>query len=220
MAWERDEGARDRFISSITAFKHIQYLSMYHFWVEPHLADDSKITRLIEMCSDLKGLHCLDHEDHHGSDIEISLLRAVGHRLHYLRINISVSDEIAALKNINFANLRELQNGNGTVPSLQAILKTAINLEKVSFDNKPELIVETLANCKRLKYLELQDIDNMEITLDALERGLFQTKDLHRDALKIWINTPPSYTSRNAIRPISKPQECVMKLDRIVNSCR
>ena len=55
----------------------------------------------------------------------------------------------------------------------------------------------------------------METVLDALERGLFQTRKLQRDILKIRISTSPPYMSHRP--PISKPQECVIKLDRIVN---
>ena len=193
---------------------------MYSFWTDPHSPDDSKIKRLIETCGDLMGLDCFDDYDHEGSDIEISLLRAIGHRLHFLRINISDSNQIASLKNVNFANLRQLRDGNGTVPSIQAILKSAINLEKVSFDDKSELIVETLTKCKRLRYLELHRMCDMTGILEALESGLFQTKKLQRDTFKVRINMPPSYIppSERYNHPIANPQECVIKLDRIINS--
>ena len=219
MAWELDEGALDRFISSITAFKHIQYLSLHGLWEYPPLSDDSKTKRLIEMCSDLKGLDLFDGEDYDGSVIEISLLRAIGHRLHYLRINMFNSDQIATLKNIDFANLRQLQLGHYKIgSSLQAILNTATNLEKVNFDNdygyKPELIVETMTKCLRLRYLELKRIRDMDGILDAVGRGLFETKTLRRDTLKIRINTIASWQGN----PIPKAPECVMKLDCIVNS--
>ena len=225
MAWELDEGALDRFISSITAFKHIQYLSVHGLWEYPPLSDDSKTKRLIEMCSDLKGLDLFDGEDYDGSVIEISLLRAVGHRLHYLCINMFNDDQIATLKNIDFAILRQLQLGQcGVGSSIRAILNTATNLEKVGFfrcDNnyKPELIVEILTKCKRLRYLDLQRIRDVEGILDALERGLFQTKTLRRDTLKIRISPIASRRAEFlSLNPIAKPQECVIKLDRIVNS--
>ena len=170
------------------------------------------------MCSDVRGLNFLDDRDHHESVIEISLLRAIGHRLHYLHLNICNNDQVADLKNINFQNLRELESYHASTP-ITAVFTTAINLEKVRLGNEPKLIVETLTKCKRLRYLELKDICNMETALDALERGLFETRTLQRDILKIRINTTPSYVSYYASRPpISKPEECVIKLDRIVNS--
>ena len=217
--WSGDDAVQNRFISSITAFKHIQYLSLRGLREYPPLADDSKTKRLIEMCGDLKGLDFFDGEDYDGSVVEISLLRALGHRLHYLRINMFNSYQIATLKNIDFANLQQLQLGHYKIgSSVQAILNTAINLEKVSFDNdygyKPELIVETMTKCKRLRYLEVKRMGDMEGILDAVGRGLFETKTLRRDTLKIRINTIASWQGN----PIPKAQECVMKLDCIVNS--
>ena len=222
---QNGQAGRERVISSISAFKHIQYLRV-HGLLQDARFDDFIIKGLTEECSDLKGLDLRDHEYGHGTDIKISVLRAVGHRLHYLRINIHDSDQIASLKNINFANLRELQNGKvhihreiGISSSIQAILKTAINLEKVSFHNNPGLIVETLTKCKRLKYLELQRIEDMGVILDALERGLFRTNTLLRDTLKIRITMLRPYIAGLCSRiPISKQPECVAKLDRIVNS--
>ena len=209
--WEDDEGARDRFISSITAFKQIQFFKVGgSLWEERPLSDDSIIKPLVEMCSNLRGLNFLDDEDHHESVIEISLLRAVGHRLHYLYLNILDDDQIAALKDINFENLRELQSSYSG--SISAILNTSVNLEKIRIGNRPELIVDTLTRCHRLRYLELHRILNIGDILDALECGLFQTKYVHRETLKIRINTIGSYP------PIPNPQECIIKLDRIVNS--
>ena len=216
------EGARGRFISSIAAFKHIQYLRVHGLWQDPHSADNSKIKQLIEMCGDLRALDCFDDEDHEGSTVEISLLQAVGHRLHYLSINILHNDQIVALENIHFANLRELQDGYGTlrsVPAVQAILDSAINLEKVRLENKLALIVKTLTKCKRLRYLEVHRVEDMEGTLNALEHGLFQTKALRRDKLKIRISLLPyPLASVYSVTPISNHLECVIKLDRIVNS--
>ena len=210
--WEDDEGARDRFTASITAFKHIRFLRLFQLWEEPPLADDSIIKSLVEMCSNLRGLDLLDGEDHYESVIEISLLRAIGHRLHYLHLNMYIDPHVTALKNINFQNLRQLESYYSDGGSISAILNTAINLEKIRLGNTQELIVEALARCQRLKYLELRRIVNMEMILDALERGLFQSKCVHRDTLKIRINTNESYSS------IPNPQECIIKLDRIVNS--
>ena len=211
LLWEDNDGASDRFISSITAFKHIQFLRVCILGQRRPLDDDSMIKPLVKMCSNLRGLNFL--EDYARPFIEMSLLRAVGHHLHYLHLNIYEDDQVAALKNINFQNLQELQSYHGGAP-ISAVLNTAINLEKIRLGDEPELIVETLTKCQRLKYLELRHIHEIETVLGALERGLFQTKNVHRDTLKIRISTP----RLGQQSPISRPKECVIKLDRIVNS--
>ena len=91
-----------------------------------------------------------------------------------------------------------------------------MEVEKICLSSEPKLIVKALWKCRRLKYLEIKYINNMETTLDALERGLFQTKKRIRSTLKIRINT--SYLDNLQEPPISNPRECVIKLDRIINS--
>ena len=175
---------------------------------------DSAINSLIEMCSNLRGLNFF--EDYEGSFVEISILRAVGHRLHYLHLNTSDDTHVAALKNINFGNLQQLQSYHGSAP-ISAVLNTAINLEKIRLGDEPDLIVESLTKCSRLKYLELQRIRNVEGILDALERALFQTKKLRRNTLKIKISTDSTHWFAEHFL-ISNPQECIIKLNRVVNS--
>ena len=43
LSWEDYEGARDRFVPSITAFRHIQFLWVRMLWEERPSADDSRV---------------------------------------------------------------------------------------------------------------------------------------------------------------------------------
>ena len=127
-----DPAARVRFFSSITSFKHLQFLKVELAAIDP--IDNLDINSIIEMCSNLKGL------DFHDSElgIEMAILQAIGHRLEYL--TLYDLDEVATsvLKDVNFANLQQLVQGGPhglcSDDSFRAILKTAVNLEKVDVD--------------------------------------------------------------------------------------
>ena len=200
-----DGNEYQKFRSSIPGFKHLEFLKVCLVW-GPESAVDSDIKSMIEMCSNLKGLDFRDTE----AGIGPSILQKVGHQLQYLKLHDSDSDELD-LKEIDFANLLELQQGYCKNDSMRAVLKTAVNLEKVQLKGTMLYIEETLTKCQRLRYLEIDRVyrEEMEDVLDALERGLFRTKKQHRDALKIRIDL------RRA--EMDEFDECIMKLDRIAN---
>ena len=199
-----DDIEYDQFIAAITRFKDLQFLKVSLVGDELPTAN-SKNKSLIEMCGNLKGLDFYDAD----SGIQIPILQAVGHKLHFLMLHDAEEEDEAprALRKIDFANLREMRQGMGSDRMMRAVLKTAINLEKVTLNCSADLIVEIFAKCEKLKYLELIGVLYMDHILDQLERALFKTKKLQRDTLKIRIN---------AIIP--NHDMCIMKLNRTINS--
>ena len=193
-----------QFIAAITCFKDLQFLKVSLTGDELPTAN-SRNKSLIEMCGNLKGLDFYDAD----SGIQVPILQAIGHKLHFLMLHDAEEDDEAprALRKIDFANLRELRQGMSSDKMMRAILKTAINLEKVTLNCSADLIVEIFSKCEKLKYLEFIGVQCLDNILDNLERGLFKTKKLKRNTLKIRMN---------AI--ISNHDECIMKLNRTINS--
>ena len=178
-------GAFRRFISSIAAFRHIEYLRL-SIDDRPLSAEDKalKVQELIAMCSNLKGL---DFDDYH-LGIEMPLLQAIGHRLHFLTLQDVDGNASSALKHVNFQNLRQFQQGECcSASALRLVLKSAVNLEKVRLLNGDGLDVmeEILMKCDKLNYLEI-DTD-IEASLPALEFCLSPHQKLQRESLKIRI---------------------------------
>ena len=182
-------GALSQFVSSITAFRHIEYLRLI-IDDRPLSAEDKdmKVQQLIEMCSNLKGL---DFDDSH-LGIEMPVLQAIGHRLHCLTLQDIDNNASSALKNVNFGNLRQFQQGEScTLNSLRSVLKSAVNLEKVRLLDQDGLDVmeEILMKCDRLNYLELEtDIGS---SLDVVVHCLSRQQKLQRESFKIRIEGCP-----------------------------
>ena len=187
--WECDDGSFDRFISAICTFKHLHFLKLRF------LADTGSIDRnlvlnmLVATCRNLRGLDFCDGD----TGIEQSVLDAIGHKLQYLKFH-DTSYQMPNEKEINFANLRELEQGCDK-ESLGAVLCTAANLEKVHLTDTAgiELIEQTLTKCERLRYLEITGDDtlctSMERILCRIERYLRNAKLTlsHRKTFKIRI---------------------------------
>ena len=180
-------GALDRFLSSITSFKHLQFLKV--FMMENQGLVGLDMAPIIEMCSNLRGLDFYDCD----LSIELAILQAIGHQLHYLVFHGDFP--IPALKGQNFVNLRQLRQGLSCPDdSFRFILKTAVNLEKVEIrtDGDPALISEVLARCERLKYLEIgcgDAYDKMEDILDIMKLFFDKNKDVLQETLKIRIKS-------------------------------
>ena len=191
-----DSAEYEKFMSSISGFKHLQFLKLCLAWI-PEPAIDSDIKSVSEMCSHLKGLDVHPGEGGIGS----SILQKVGHQLQYLRLH----DADPELGNIDFANLLEFKEGYCTSDSMRAVLNTAVNLEKVQLKFRTDFIEEIMSKCQRLKYLEIDGYGKIGDHLDALERGLYQTKKQHRDTLKIRMHID-----------IETLCECIIKLDRVI----
>lgn len=206
--WEDDEGAYDRFISSITTFKHIQFLDV--LIDEPPLTDsmDSHLESLIEMCSNLKGL-CFQEKQ---SETQRYLLQAIGHQLQYLTLNDPNSGIFTMdLKDINFKNVRELHCPRWVeLGFVQRILKTAINLEKIKISGGSLVMWEILEKCERLKYLDILVPTGGMYVLDHLGRALSGMKTVQRDSLKVRASVPCP------VNP--SPKRCLMSIYGIINA--
>ena len=206
----------DRFISSITSFKHIQFLKL---WIGIdrlvlHEESQARLTRaLVELCSNLQGLEIVNSE----CGIEWNVLQSIGRRLEYLVLHDHLGRLVdsAEQQQIDFRNLRELQQGR-TCPnnSIREITKTANNLEKVKLPfGRQDLVDEILRKCERLRYLEIEEVNRnyqMDEVLQSLERSLGSTNTMHRDKLKIRINTTET--------AIAECKECIVKLVRVSNA--
>ena len=196
--------ALDRFISSITSFEHLQFLKVS--LAENQNSADLDMKSIIEMCSNLKGLDFYD--SHLG--IEMPILQAIGHQLRYLVFYDIYLDASHALKDVNFAHLRQLKQGASCLDdSFRFILKTAINLEKVKVPGESELIKEILTQCKRLKYLEVR-CDNdiyMGDVLDVMQQFFDENRDVFKETLKFRVHSSlhPACTQQQA-KNISKCQ--------------
>ena len=152
----------ERFISAISAFKHIQFLK---FSVEDpyHLRtfDRISINPLVESYANLIGL---DFDDR-GTGVEFAILQSIGDRLQYL-VLYDQGKHLARFLNsksencIDFANLRQLQHGHRYGQrAILGVMKTAVNLEKVKLLD-PEWAgrqamdpKEVLERCVRLRGL-------------------------------------------------------------------
>ena len=183
--WRHKAGAFGHFISSITAFRHIEYLRL-SIDARPLSAEDKdlKVQELIAMCCNLKGL---DLDDSH-LGIEMPVLQAIGHRLHFLTLQDIDNKASSALKNVNFGNLRQFQQGEScTLSSLRSVLKSAVNLEKVRLLDQDGLDVmeEILMKCDKLNYLEIET--DIEASLDTVKNCLSRHRKLQRESLKIRI---------------------------------
>ena len=203
-------GALERFFTSITSFKHIQFLKMNVLMIRNEDPVEMDIKPIIEMCSNLKGLDFYDSR----LGIEMAILPSIGHQLHYLTFYDLDDVANSALKDVNFANLRQLvQEKQCSDDSFKCILKTAINLEKVKFHAKA-VISEILTQCERLKYLEIEcDEDSMGNVLDMIALFFEQKNNALKQTLKIRIHLCLNDS-------LSRAQEtkAVSNLQRVVNS--
>ena len=222
-----------RFIKSLMNFKNVRFLD----FTLPHHSHQrkyrtSELRAMANAFSNLKGLRI--NED--SSGITKHLLRATANSLEFLSIidpnyaEWMESREIHnLLKSIEFAKLREFEWDSAFAhPPLTAILKTAKNLRKLRFatdvdDNPAQVKAKDVRNvftqCPLLQYLELNLItnisgddaadDKVSDILDAIDGGLFDTRDHMRDSLKIQIK---------GWMLGSEADECVRRLDQITNS--
>ena len=93
--------------------------------------------------------------DDSGFGIEYDVLQSIGHRLKYLVLHDQAGRLMHSIgeKKFDFNNLRELRQGSGcTYDSLQMVLKTAINLEKVQLRGGSDLFHKMLMQRERLRY--------------------------------------------------------------------
>ena len=175
---EFDDDDNDQFIATITAFKHLKFLKLQ---INESSFDGWNIESIIKMSRNLQGL---DFDDR-GLGIEVSVLRQIGHRLHYLKLNRAYT-----VKGIHFADLRQFEQGKQCDDNaLGDVLKTAVNLEKVKMNGNTKLIHEILAKCKRLEYLEIDAGGLIRVLLDAVDCGISEREMMQRNVLKIRINT-------------------------------
>ena len=205
--WADDQEEFNRYISSMSSFKHIEFLKFnFQEMPEPSTsAVDMVIQPLIEMCSNLKGLNLNGDE----FNIELAVLTEIGHNLQYLKLNKVDNMQVSQqLKDVDFTNLRQLVQGDDCYNNvMRIVLRTAVNLEKVkirshwwedSDDNQEShegdglmLIEEIFGLCEQLRYVEIYK-DDFERTLEAVASGLSKMKQEKRGNLKIKFITDKS----------------------------
>ena len=201
-----------QFLTSVPEFQHIQFLKV-GFDNRMILATEEEIKLLLGICSNLKGLDFYDH----GCEIELRLVEAIGHRLHFLTLNdyagireieYHPGRSVPILKAIDFINLRELRDETSYIDSWRAILSTAVNLEKICVFPKHDygagFIEEILTKCERLRCLQMEVGNEIELVLDALERGLLRTKKHKRDILKIRIISETNMVNNKFIAQLAR----------------
>ena len=208
-------------LSSITSFKHLQFLEvcLEEDRLDSECGDNLDIKAIMKMCSNLKGLDFYDSY----IGIEMPVLQSIGHQLHYLKFYDLDQVAVSALKNVNFANLRQLVQGERcSDDSFRFMLKTALNVEKVKFRRKSELTMEILTQCKRLEYLEIEcndallrekeTTDNVLDHLDVMAYFFEQKNNALNDTLKIKLYS--------CLRDLSREQETksVSNIERVVKS--
>ena len=201
------EEAYKPFVASLAAFQHIEILRL-HMNCGGESADDSTIKLLVGMCSNLKGLDLYDSN----LGIEMAVLQAIGHQLHYLDLHDVQGEAMSALKNVNFANLRQLEHGQEcSMNSLQAILNRAVNLERVNLrkEQAVELIDDILHKCNKLTYLEI--VTEIMPALSALQHCLLYSRGLQRRQ-SLTIRIFGCFEDRRIV----ENKECIIKLARIV----
>ena len=200
------EEDNEQFIANIAAFKHLEFLKVN---INYRSIIEWDMNAMIKMCSNLKGLDFNVNRRGTRHGIEVPILRHIGHRLHYLKLNRAKS-----VKDIKFANLKQFKEGRNCGDNvLGDVLRTAVNLEKVSMKGdafNANLIGELLTKYKRLKYLEIDTNDAQDVlpVLDAVEYALSEKEKIQRNTLKIRMNT--SFSSR------VEHKEYFVKLGRII----
>ena len=176
--------------------------------------EDWFIEPLIGWWCNLKGLD-FDDDD---TGIECKLLHSIGHRLQYLAIYDGERHFSSAEKaeEIDFANLRQLRQQLFCKPdSIRIILETAVYLEKLRLIGATHLVNAALTKCKKLKYLEIDAvagkmfIQNTMHVLRSLEQSLLNNNTVHKEFLKIRINT--------LLPSKDECKGCIEKLDRVIN---
>ena len=186
--WESDDAAFDRFIAAFSKFKHLQCLIM-SFHENSGAINDLVLNLFIETCNNLRALDFYDG----GTGIQQSVLQTIGHKLQYLKLH-DIAYQMPSKMEIDFANLRELEQECDR-KSFDAVFCTATNLEKVYLTGLHGLglIDQTLADCERLRYLEItgsatRDL-SMERILRRIKRQICNTELIlsHRNTFKIRI---------------------------------
>ena len=178
--------ARARFLAAIESFEHLQFLKVLMPEVQDPI-DNLNVHSIIGMRSNLNGLDFYDG----GLGIEMAIIQAIGHQLHYLTFHCIDKNASYALKDVNFSNLQQLVQGRRCYDdSLRFILKTAVNLEKVDVNCKRELIADILTQCEKLKYLKIHcDYEKMREVLDVMAHCFEQKKNACKQTLKIRIHS-------------------------------
>ena len=219
-----------RLMKSLMKFKNVRFLDFS--FPHEHQYGDAQLKAMAKAFSNLKGLRMnMDF-----SGITKYLLRTTGEYLEFLSIiepnceEWEDNDEMKdVLKVVDFGNLKEFEWVSAiTDAPLGAILKTAKNLRKFRFATemdevnaqvKAQDIRNLLTKCPSLQYLGLDliastpDDENEDYKvcdiLDAIDGGLFDTRNRKRDSLKIqikgWVMG-------------SEADECIRRLDQIISS--
>ena len=198
--WADDQEEFNRYISSMSSFKHIEFLK-FNFQEPSRSEIDMTVKPFIEMCSNLKGLNLNGDVDEY--DIELAVLKEIGHDLQYLKLNKVDDMQVnLQLNDMDFTSLRQLVQGTDCCDNaMRIVVRSAVNLEKVKIcsdwddDNEQGhglmLIEEIFGLCEQLTYVEIYK-DDFERTLEAVASGLSKMKQEKRGNLKIKFITDES----------------------------
>ena len=204
-------------LSYLSAFRNLQFLFLAEVHERNGVANDlnSKMIATKDTFSNLRGLTLRDCTD----GIGLELLTAIGPQLEYLALSYVDSYD---LKNTDFRNLKQFQVHEECVSGMsKQILKTATNLvsaqisigEDKAVNGTTEglsVIDEILANCKKLKYLEIHYDRRGTDILAAIKSGLFRSRKYERKELTIRLFANDFFRSE-------KDEYLIEKFDEIIN---
>eukprot|EP01084_Bolivina_argentea_P282810 484191_1 len=204
-----------KLIKILNKFPNISYLHLAQIYSS---FDPNKIKKLYP---NLKGLALSTQSPQRN----MSLLNLFASNLEFLKLNRHHANTDYNLDDLIFSKLEELYMPRPHIKSIDGILKTAQNLQKVYIktskndkcfmtSNETERIMKKLImSCKYLEYIEFEDEGELfKSALSGIESGLFQTRKWNRKQMKIYIKINKPLTDNEHKNENILENEVVAKL--------
>ena len=175
----------------LTKFPNVEYLRLCNIFVRHRIDAD----KLHESYPDLKGLCVIGGN----AQINNDFVNRFGNTLHCLFHSYTPSRH-TDFSNIDFSKLQEIILKTPNAKTINDILKTGRNLQKVHLipdgygitslsEQELKSVIPQILKCESLEYFGIEANDeNCTSILKGIEIGLFETKKLHRNQLKIRVN--------------------------------
>ena len=153
--------------------------------------------QLNQCCSNLNQLSLISNLPRRGQ--EVAMLRAWKSRIHTLMVYPAFSDSLDTLPNMSLRNLTRLGLHDASFATVNRFMDLARNLSEIYFvphsverrdrqmtDHQMEMFVrQFIVDFPKMEYLYISALRSLEMICNAINYGLYRTKNTQRDLMEI-----------------------------------
>merc|ERR1712228_177038 len=175
-----------KFEKLLSGFPNAEYLGLINVAI---VNANINVAKLKKSYPKLKGLYAAGGSRAKNNE----MVNAFGNQLQYL-CHSHLPGAGTDFSNINFGNLQQILLTIPNSKTITDILKTGKNIKKIrifpgGYAQEFKSIIPEIFQCETLQYFEITaNKANFVSIMDGIEIGLYQTKDVNREQLKIRVN--------------------------------